>query len=217
MIPDNGKHVIVSYSYGAFEAYPCTVSNAQALLAQYEENLPAEIREVRDMTPATHHLVSVDRVLRALRSVVKEKVGAECVDLRALLYGNPPRKGEPDTREAGQVTAELKTDATMWCVSAGINPIKLEGIDGAFLTRNQDMLPQSLFSGVLARAKGKTLIFVDDWILDLSDEYSQLKTGAWNASAHERQIVSRYLRFITNHLTHRDTKYEVAPLNQTPT
>lgn len=217
MIPDNGKHVIVSYSYGAFEAYPCTVSNAQALLAQYEENLPAEIREVYDMTPATHHLVSVDRVLRALRSVVREKVGAECPELRALLYGNPPRKGELDTRETGQVTAELKTDATMWCVSAGINPIKLEGIDGAFLTRNRDTLPPSLFSGVLARAKGKTLIFVADWIMDLSEEYSQLKTGGWKETAQEQRIVSRYLHFITNHLTHRDTKYEVAPLNQSPT
>jgi len=216
MIQDQGQHVIVSRSYGSFEAYTCTLDNARGLLASHESALPSEVRALSDLSRDTHYVVSAERVSGALKDVMDKDEGVASAALRALLYGNGPRKGEEDPRPVALVTSELKEEVTLWCVKNRINPLNIQGIDAEFLNRNREHLPASLFSGVQSRAKGKALHFVDNWVLDVSEEYTQLKSGAWKADAKEHRIVSRYLQFIVENLVDKsDVNYEVSPLNQT--
>lgn len=216
MIPDQGKHFIISHGYGSFEAYPCTLDNARALLAQREELLQVEVREVLALTPQSHHVVSAERVVKALQSVVSDKEGNESRDLQRLLYGNGPRKGEEDLRPKAVVTSELKAELALWCLKEGINPHTLSKLNADFLNRNRGMLPSGLFSALEARAQGRILRFVDDWVLSISEEYTQLKTGTWKEGAPEHRIVSQFLEFINANLTSREEKFDIASLKPTP-
>lgn len=215
MLKDQGQHVIISRSYGSYEAYACTLENAKALLANHAEALASEVREVAALSRDTHYLVSAERVAKAVKDVLTKDVGAPSVSLRALMHGNGPRKAEEDTRPEALVTQELKDELALWCVKSRINPLDVRGIDASFLNRQLATLPAALVCGVTERAKGKAIQFVDDWVLSASDEYAQLMTGTWKPEAKEDRVVSRYLQFIVENLVDKsDVNYEVSSLKQ---
>ncbi len=216
MIEDQGQHVIVSRSYGNYETYACTLANAHALLAQHEEQLNADVKQLAELDRETHYVVNGQRLVKAMRDVMAKEVGEASAQLRAQLYGNGPRKAEDDERPQAVVTQELKDEVTLWCVKHRINPLSIPDINAERINKDLAGTEFSLLQGVKERAKGRALVFVDDWALQAAEEYTQLKTGTWKAEAAESRVVSRYLQFITEYLVDRsDVTYEVSQLKQT--
>lgn len=207
----NGQYVIVSRSFGSYEVLPCTLETARRLLSQHEEALPSEIREYNKLAPEGAHVVTAELVSRAIHEACTYKEGAQTTRLRALLFGPRPRGEGEDTRPQTEVSQELQSQCILWKMQNQLNPLEESALSAQQLTSKWWTADGLLQQGLRARVAPKEVVFVDDWVLDMAVEYRQLKSGGWKDTAKEYNVVSRYLEFITKHLTHRDVAYEVAP------
>lgn len=216
MIQDNNQHVIVAQSYGNYSAYPCTLANAQKLLAQHLDTLSDEVRELSAQDRADKlHAINQDRICLAFDEVLTKEVGSPTRSLRALLHGNAPGKDQEDTRPEVLVTQEMKDSLVLWCFKHKLNPERMRSIDCGLLTKALKERTLPLSEGLVERANGREMRVVESWVLEAANELALLQAGdRWKETAKEHSVVQRYLQFIEQHLVDTsDTRYHVASLS----
>jgi len=215
------KHVIVCSGYGNYTAYPCTLANARALLAENEpeRRLPKEVLELANLPKEGSYRVPAEMLLRAMQEVMRLGCGEVSPALTRLVSGPRPRTladSEPVTAAPGYVehtvTQALKDEVTLWCVRRQLNPLSLGHLEVDTLNKDPELESFSLLQGVRERAKGRSLRFVLDADLQTAEEYRQLTQGSWKPQAKADRVVQRYLNFINDWLCDRETRYHVAEL-----
>lgn len=218
------KHVIVCSGYGSYTAYPCTLANAKALLAdnEPERRLPKEALTLAQRAEEGTYRVAIEMLLRAMQEVMRLECGALSPALTRLISGPRPRVAAVAATEAApeaapaylehHVTQALKDEVTLWCVRRQLNPLRLDHLEVDELNQDTALGSFSLLQGVRERAKGRTVVFVRDADLQAAEEYRQLTQGRWKPEAQADRVVQRYLAFINNWLCDRETRYHVADL-----
>lgn len=219
MIADDNQNVIVHTSHGTAQVMLCTLANARALLNSFLSNLDPAIEQVasyKTLADKPVHLVNTRLVTSALEELVTSDIGAPAKFVRNLMHGLPPRTvggvTPEDTRPLETVTAELRDEVVLWAFKHKLDATKLGRNLDYDLHRYAPHETLRIMSGVLARAKGKPLQYVEPSVLDAADELHQLQHGTWKDTAQESRVVQRYLDFIREHLVGRNDTFEVTRL-----
>lgn len=214
MKKDNNAHVIVCRAHGSLTAYPCTLDGAIRLLASHRDNLYEEAKalaavlaEKSDTRP-----YSADLVLKALAQLYSAKPADALPVLRVLQYGGAPRTG-PDERPPVLATVEIQEELALWLFRHKVN-LNHASDFAENIEKLNPLGTLSFLAPAAARlqAQGKVLRFVRGDDLEVARELVVLERNRWMESTLESAVVTRCLTFINDHLTHRDVKYEVVPL-----
>ena len=64
-------------------------------------------------------------------------------------------------------------------------------------------------AGVYKRAGEREVVFIDKDVMETADELAELQRGKWKDTAKLSNVVQRYLTFIQDNLTHRDSKFDI--------
>lgn len=219
MTPPASPHFIVERSYGITHLYPGTFASAMAVFDARRENIYKEIEEVRQARKSKDtYLVPTQKVLRALGEVTTLPVGTDTTHVRALLHGNSPRNREAsDTRPQAPLTVEMRAEVALWAMDFNLALNELESNVGADTLRESDVLNRlSICSGLRERAGEKAILLVDAQILDQAEELELIVEQRWKPEAAEDRVIRRILSFVQEHLTHRDEKFELVALDESP-
>lgn len=207
--------VIVYTSYGNLGCMPGTFERAMKLFQENLEsdytNLDSRIKEYSEDT--THTLVSPSRISSAIQDIINLEVGQPSIHLRALHFGNGPRKrDEEDTRPLALVTQENKAEVALWLMTNKLLPDRIKGVSGSTLySTGADKL--QLLAPMHTRLAKPALIVEDDYYFQLIDSYELIVKGKWKADLSEERKVRRIVEFVNEHMAGRDTKYELTTMD----
>jgi hypothetical protein len=203
--------VIVCNSWGNYHVYPANIDFARDLVQEKidelgEENVPGmsvlKMRKALTDNPddlTIPYLVSDSIVLRAMSEILTLEVGNES---RALYRISTSGVLEKDVKMP--ITKEVRDELILWSFDK-----KFE-VKNASATALEKVRPESLsfMSGIVSRAKGHPINYVDDTDMEDAEEIQVLLHGKWKPTAKVENVVQRYLTFL-NQYCHRDEKYDM--------
>lgn len=216
MTPDNGKHTIISRSYGDLRAYACTVDNARAILDNHIADLSSEIKEVVGQLGDQDRpvmLYSAQSMVDALAELLAKKPGDESSKLRAVLHG-PHRGPGADLRPQVLVDEAAQQELVLWLFKQGLSA---KPLDSKLADKLNDLHPELelAFLAPMVQRMAKPVQYIRyPEYLEAAKSLRTLRANRWKEDAEEHRIVEQHLRFVRDWLVDTsDTTYEVSAVS----
>lgn len=201
-------------------------------LSALAHNFHAEVRTLRktgielrdfvfdDAKVAAHHAIVptlhytaelLDVELQVFTLVAQRYLQSLSAGLQFASMFPPPKPA--DERPEEFITQALRDEVVLWAFKHKLDANKLgSNLDYALhkLAPHEGL---SFMAGVVARAQGKPLQYVEPSVLDAADELQKLRQRRWKPDAPVSRIVEQYLSFIREHLANsRNDTFDVAEL-----
>ena len=177
--------IIVSHSYGSFDAYEATVANAKEILSW--QTIPAEVKEFAENKP--ERWTTTEMIERIIKKMLDKEIGEEAFRSK-------------DDSVVIPITAEAKAETVLYLYQKGIAPKEFSSYTLKTKCKIEDLSWLSHFHEI-------TLI--DEWVSDQASKLRCINKETWKEGVAEVKKIDYILRFV-NELCHRDERYEVVPV-----